>query len=150
MPVCEDETGVAVVMGHEVGHAIARHGAERVSQNILTTGGSEIVARILGGKDPANQEQVSKVLGMGVNVGFVLPFSRDQESEADRIGLILMAKAGYDPRAAPGFWSRMKASGGSRAPDFLSTHPNPDKRIAQIEGWMPEALRYYEAARVAR
>ncbi len=147
MPVCADDTGVAVVMGHEVAHAMARHGGERVSQSMVAQLGTEVAAEVIGSKDPAVREMVAVGLGAGVNVGVMLPFSRKHESEADQIGLILMAKAGYDPRAAPKFWERMNAmAGGSRPPEFLSTHPNPETRIAQLQSWMPEALPYYEAA----
>lgn len=147
MPVCQDETGVAVVMGHEVSHAIARHGGERISQGLVAEGGTEIVARILGGEDPASQKKVAEIFGLGAKFGVLLPYGREQESEADRIGLILMAKAGYDPRAAPGFWQRMMAQGGARPPEFLSTHPDPERRIQQLESWMPEALGHYSGPR---
>jgi predicted Zn-dependent protease len=149
MPVCQDDTGVAVVMGHEVGHAIARHGGERISQSIVAKAGTGVVAKILGGQDPDNQAMVAKALGVGANVGILLPFSRKQESEADHIGLLLMAKAGYDPRAAPLFWERMMAQGGERGPEFLSTHPDPANRIEQLKAWLPEALPHYEASRPA-
>lgn len=146
MPICQDETGVAVVMGHEVAHAIARHGGERVSQSVVMNAGTQVLAAILGGQDPARQDMVARALGVGTNVGLALPFSRDHESEADRIGLILMAKAGYDPRAAPEFWKRMSAQGGERGPEFLSTHPNPETRVEQLNAWIPEAMPYFERA----
>ena len=142
MPVCGDENGVAVVMGHEIAHAIARHGGERVSQGMLTQFGAEAASAMLGGNSPAVRQIITAGLGLGVT----LPFSRKHESEADRIGLILMAKAGYDPRVAPGFWQRMNAKGGQRAPEFLSTHPSPETRIQQLEEWMPEAMGYYRQA----
>lgn len=141
MPVCQDETGVAVVMGHEIAHAIARHGNERVSQNMIVQGGMA-AAEVMGITEPSQRETVAGLLGVGV----LLPFSRKHESEADHIGLILMAKAGYDPRVAPGFWERMNAGGGQRPPEFLSTHPHPETRVQQLNEWMPEAMRYYEDA----
>jgi predicted Zn-dependent protease len=144
MPVCQTEAGVAVVMGHEVAHAIARHGNERVSQNVMVGMGLEAAPMLMGSTDPVIQSSVAAALGIGAQVGVLLPFSRNHESEADRIGLILMAKAGYDPREAPRFWQRMESlSSGGRPPEFLSTHPNPDTRIQQLNAWMPEALEHY-------
>jgi len=145
LSVCENEAGVAVVMGHEVGHAIARHGNERISQAMLTQLGTEVASSVLGGDDPETRELVRMGLGIGANVAVTLPFSRKHESEADYIGLMLMAEAGYDPRAAPSFWKRMAAaSSGSTSFEFLSTHPHHDTRVEQLEGWMPEALALYE------
>lgn len=148
MPVTQDDNGIAVVMGHEVAHALARHGAERMTQSM----GAEVVGQILGAGvgmfNPAYTEAFSQAYGMGVNVTVILPWGRSQESEADHIGLILMAKAGYDPSAAVGFWERMSkaaaASGGSKPPEFLSTHPSDDTRITQIKQWLPEAMTYYK------
>ena len=145
MPICANETGVAVVMGHEVAHAIARHGNERVSQNVLIELGVGTGSALLGGSDPATQQAVSAALGMGAQVGIALPFGRSHESEADHIGIILMAKAGYDPREAPGFWERMSAqSSGGGTPEFLSTHPSHGTRIDQLKEWMPEAMKFYK------
>jgi predicted Zn-dependent protease len=145
MPICGDDTGVAVVMGHEVAHALARHGGERVSRGIVSDLGTDVLASVLGGQDKENQARVAQALGAGAQVGLLLPWGREQESEADRIGLILMAKAGYDPREAPRFWERMEAATGSggRPPEFLSTHPSPGTRMRQLEAWMPEALAHY-------
>jgi predicted Zn-dependent protease len=151
MPVCRDDTGVAVVMGHEVAHALARHGNERISQALLAECGTEaasiLVGKLLSKEDARLTELAHTALGVGVQVGAILPFSRAHESEADHIGLILMAKAGYDPREAPAFWERMLAAGSDRAPEFLSTHPDPANRIEALKGWIPEALPHYEAAR---
>jgi predicted Zn-dependent protease len=146
MPVCGDDTGVAVVMGHEVAHALARHGGERVSQSVVAKMGTDVVSKVLGGSDAASQQMIATALGAGAKYGALLPWGRTQESEADQIGLILMAKAGYDPREAPRFWQRMEAKTGSagRPPEFLSTHPNPETRIQQLEAWMPEALTHYQ------
>lgn len=129
----QDEEGLATVMSHEIAHAIARHGAERMT--------SSLVLNMVGG----SLTGAAKVgYGIATGVGIVLPFSRKQESEADHIGLILMAKAGYDPRKAIDFWSRMMTSDKKTLPVFLSTHPADEKRIAQIRAWMPEALNYYK------
>ena len=149
LPITKDEAGLAAVMGHEVAHAIARHGGERVSQNLLVQVGMAMVAASLNARDPQMTQLVTGLLGAGATVGILLPFSRDHESEADHLGLILMAKAGYDPHAARELWVRMaEASKGHEKPSlFLSTHPADETRIRQIEGWMPEALKYYETAR---
>ena len=133
-------------MGHEVAHALARHGAERVSQSI----GAEVVGQILtagvGIANPALAEDVAQLYGITASVGVILPWGRAQESEADRIGLILMAKAGYNPSSAVGFWERMsKIQQGGKPPEFLSTHPSDETRINQIKQWLPEAQKYYQA-----
>jgi predicted Zn-dependent protease len=151
MPVCQDETGVAVVMGHEVAHAIAHHGNERLSQAMIaefgTQAASALIGSLLSKSDARLTEMANAALGVGVELGAILPYSRAHESEADRIGLILMAKAGYDPRAAPAFWERMLAAETDRPPEFLSTHPDPSRRIEQLRSWIPEALPFYEASR---
>ncbi len=147
MPICKDENGVAVVMGHEIGHAIARHGGERVTQAALAEAGIAAASEWLSNKAPENRGEVAAAIGLGVQLGVLLPFSREHETEADHIGLILMAKAGFDPREAPKFWERMQAASGAKAhPEFLSTHPADGTRIAQLNSWMPEAMMYYEAA----
>ncbi len=141
----QDEAGVATVMGHEIGHVLARHGAERMSQYLLAQVGAVGLSLALGGQSPQTIQAINAAYGIGVNVGILLPFSRLEESEADHIGLILMAKAGYDPRAAIPFWERMaKAGGGRQPPAFLSTHPPTGQRIRQIQEWLPEALQYYK------
>lgn len=146
MPICATDDGVAVVMGHEVAHALAHHGAERMSQGM----GTEIIGQLLSiglnKADPAVRSGALQAFGLGAQVGVILPFSRNHESEADKIGLILMAKAGYDPRAAVDFWKRMAAQGGQKPPEFLSTHPSDETRIRQIEAWLPEALSYYKGS----
>ena len=146
MPIAQDDNGIAVIMGHEIAHALARHGAERMSQAM----GAQIIGQILaagvGTVNPGLQDDFLKVYGLGATVGVLLPWGRTQESEADRIGLTLMAKAGYDPSTAVGFWQRMsKASGGGKPPEFLSTHPSDEARIAQIKQWLPEAMKYYRS-----
>lgn len=144
--VAVDEAGLATVIGHEVAHALARHGAERVSQGVALQGIGTGVAIATGGKSPVVQAAVMQAYGLGAQVGVILPFSRHMESEADQIGLILMAKAGYDPAASIGLWERMGAlAGDARPPEFLSTHPSSDTRISQLRGWMPEADRHFRA-----
>ncbi|PON18865.1 peptidase M48 family protein [Candidatus Entotheonella serta] len=134
------EAGLAVVMGHEVAHALARHGAERMSQSMLANTGLSAISAIAG----AENQALVQAIGVAYGVGVQLPFGRGQESEADRIGLILMAQAGYDPREAIPFWQRMSAAkGGGGPPEFLSTHPSGETRIRQLQQWMPEALAEY-------
>ncbi len=131
--VCDTETGLAVVMGHEIGHAIARHGVERMSRAQLSQIGLTAASFSLGDLDPGSRHAVMAALGMGARVGVELPFSRDNESEADRIGVLLMAVAGYDPEEAPKFWDRMsRATGGSKGSDFLSTHPSHGERKQRL------------------
>jgi len=142
-PVAQDEAGLAAVLGHEVAHAIARHAGERMSQGLLLQLGAVGVQAAIGGADPVTRDLILQALGLGAQVGVILPFSRAQESEADRIGLILMAKAGYDPEAALHLWERMEKAGGKAPPEFLSTHPSYGTRQAQIRRWLPEVRRYY-------
>lgn len=144
LPVTENEDGLAVVMSHEVAHALAHHGAERMSQGELVNLGGAALQVGMTNKDPAVQKGVMSAFGLGANVGVLLPFSRSHEAEADHIGLILMAKAGYDPRSAVAFWQRMEALGGQKPPELLSTHPADATRIKKIEAELPEALTYYK------
>ena len=142
LPIARDDAGLAAVIGHEVGHVIARHSAERVSQQMVAQGlGGALVSGVLG-TDPQTSAQVAGLFAQGL----LLPWGRRQESEADHIGLILMAKAGYDPRAARDLWVRMgeASKGQSRPPEFLSTHPSEETRIRQIEAWLPEAQKHYK------
>jgi predicted Zn-dependent protease len=148
-PVAQDDAGLAAVLGHEVSHAIARHGGERMTEQLAVQGLTLVGTQtLLAGRDPAVVQLVGAALGAGANVGLLLPFSRAQESEADHLGLIYMAKAGYDPHASRDLWKRMaeRSSGQSDSPlsAFLSTHPLPATRITQIEGWIPEAMKYYK------
>lgn len=144
MPICKDENGVAVVMGHEVAHAIANHGRERMSQQLLAQFGLGTFGALMGQNPTAGHELLMQAIGAGTSVG-MLKFSREHESEADRMGLIFMAMAGYDPNAAPEFWERMAAMGGGDAPlEFLSTHPSHNTRIKDLKGWIPEAMQYYK------
>jgi len=144
LPITQDDTGLAVVMGHEISHAIAKHGNERMSQQLLAQLGAVGLSAALSSNPGATSEIFMAAYGLGANVGILLPYSRVQESEADHIGLILMAKAGYDPREAVPFWKRMNEKGGSRPPEFLSTHPAPETRIKDIEAEVPEAMKYYK------
>lgn len=148
MPICQDELGVAVVMGHEVAHAIARHGSERMSQGIVTQMGGVALAVALQEKPAETQALFMGAYGVGSQVGVLLPFSRLHESEADQLGLTFMAMAGYDPRVAPEFWKRMSSlGGGAQPPEFMSTHPSNETRIENLNTWMPDAMKYYNAAK---
>jgi predicted Zn-dependent protease len=140
LPVARDDAGLATIIGHEVGHVMAHHTAERISQYELLN-----IAGALAGAAGVSDLTMA-ALGLGAQVGVLLPYSRVNESEADHIGLLLMAKAGYDPREPVSLWQRMsQASGESgRGPEFLSTHPNPETRIANLQGWMPQAWQYYQ------
>lgn len=145
-----DENGLAVVMGHEVAHALAHHGAERMSTAILARIAATGAAIALGGGDPQTEQAVERAFGIGSEVGVLLPFSRKHESEADKIGLHLMAKAGYDPREAASFWKRMSEAGKDTPPEFLSTHPSDATRIREIEKWLPDVMPIYEKQRASR
>jgi predicted Zn-dependent protease len=145
-PIAKTDAGLAAVIGHEVAHALARHGAERMSTSTALQVGGAAVAVAAGTQGAAAQQAAMAAYGLGSTVGVALPFSRSQESEADHIGLILMAKAGYDPEAAIGLWQRMEQDEHSgRPPEWLSTHPNPDTRQQDIRGWIAEAMKYYQS-----
>jgi len=144
LPITQTETGVAVVMGHEVAHALADHGAQRMSAGTLQQIGA--VAGNVAIKDPQKRNMFNQAYGLGSTVGLMLPFSRGHETEADRIGLQIMAIAGYDPVEGAELWKRMKAkSGGQAPPEFLSTHPSNDTRIKNLSVWAPAAKQ--EAAK---
>lgn len=144
LPLTKDETGLAVVMGHEISHAIAQHGAERMSQGLLQQLGGMALSVALQNEPEATQNLFLTAYGVGTTVGVILPFSRTHESEADRLGLIFMAMAGYNPSAAVEFWTRMSQQGGAKPPEWLSTHPSDETRIADIKKHLPEALSYYK------
>jgi predicted Zn-dependent protease len=144
LPVTKDETGLAVVMGHEIAHAIAQHGAERMSQGLLQQLGGVALSVALQNEPGTTQNLFMTAYGVGTTVGVMLPFSRTHESEADHLGLIFMAMAGYDPTAAVDFWTRMAAQGGQKPPEWLSTHPSDETRIADLKKELPEALSYYK------
>jgi predicted Zn-dependent protease len=146
-PVAKTEAGLAAVMGHEVVHALARHGAERMSQGQLTNAALQVAGAAIGagGGHPVLGQATMAALGVGAQVGVLLPFSRAHESEADYVGILLAADAGYDPRESVGLWERMaQLSGGGGPAEFLSTHPGHDTRIEQLKSWMPEAMAIYE------
>jgi predicted Zn-dependent protease len=144
--MARNDDELAVVMGHEAAHAIARHAGERISGNMVIQGALQGTSIALGDMSPAAQQATMAALGLGSNVGVLLPWSRMQESEADELGLLIAADAGYDPRAAVDLWTRMGQQGGS-PPEFLSTHPSENTRIARLERLMPRAMQVYEAAR---
>ena len=144
LPVTQDETGLAIVMGHEVAHAIARHGNERMSQGLLAMMGGMALDVALANNSAETRNIFLTSYGIGSTLG-VLAYSRLQESEADKLGLIFAAMAGYDPQQAITFWQRMAAkSGGGGTPEFLRTHPSDQKRIADLQAFMPEAMKYYK------
>lgn len=142
LPYTATEAGLAVVMGHEIAHAIARHANERVSQQLIAEYGSQTLSAIMS-QNPSNAAKIfNAAIGIGGQLG-LLSFSRAQESEADKMGLIFMALAGYDPNEAVTFWQRMSQNSGTKPPEILSTHPSDDTRISNIKEWLPEAMKYY-------
>jgi len=146
LPIARNDAGLATVIGHEVGHVAAHHGAERISAGILAELGAVGLGIALQNRDPGVVNAVMQAYGIGVTVGGILPFSRSQESEADRIGLIYMARAGYDPRESIAFWQRMGEATRNKPtpPEFLSTHPDYGTRIRNLQNWLPEAMYYYQ------
>lgn len=146
LPVCQNEAGLAVVMSHEIAHALARHGGERMSHQMAAEGGEWALSRILGQRDSQKVEMIKSVYGIGTEYGVLLPFSRTQESEADSIGLTLMARAGYDPQEAPRFWERFSHENSSSVPELLSTHPSDETRMRQLNEQLPRAMSIYQSA----
>lgn len=144
LPVTKDETGLAVVMGHEIAHAVAKHGSERMSQQLIQQAGATGLMIALQEKPAETQAIWSSVYGYGTNLAVMLPYSRAHESEADHLGLIFMSMAGYNPQEAPSFWQRMSQTGGGAPPEILSTHPSDATRISNLQKWMPEAMAYYQ------
>lgn len=145
LPVTKDETGLAVVMGHEIAHAIANHGGERMSQGLIQQMGGVAMSVALSNKPAETQALFNTAYGVGSNVAVMLPFSRLHESEADQMGLTFMAMAGYDPRESVKFWKRMSdKSGGGKPPEFISTHPSDETRIKDLNKHMPQAMKYYK------
>lgn len=144
MPICKDDAGVAVVMGHEIAHAIAKHGNERMTHSLMQSAGSVALAVALRDKPQETQAMFMTAYGVGSQIGVMLPFSRTHETEADKLGLIFMAMAGYNPHEAPAFWTRMAAQSQGAPPEFLSTHPSHDTRIKNLNEFMPEAMKYYQ------
>lgn len=145
LPVAKTDEGLAVVMGHEIAHAIARHGNERMSQGILAAAGGVAIAVYMKDKPKETQALFLGAYGIGAGVG-MLAFGRNQESEADKLGMVFMSMAGYQPKEAIPFWERMKSAGGASVPEFLSTHPSHDTRIRRIQDWLPTAESYFEKA----
>ena len=145
LPVCQNEAGLAVVMGHEIAHAVANHGGERMSQQLLAQMGGMGLAAALQQQPEQTQQLAMAVFGAGTQLGALYPYSRLHEFEADRLGMVFMAMAGYDPNEAPQFWERMQAlkSGGAQ-PQFLSTHPSDANRIRELREAIPEAMRHYK------
>ena len=144
LPYTKTEAGLAVVMGHEIAHAIAKHGSERMSQQLGLQMGGMALSVALDKKPEQTKNLYLAAFGVGAQVGIMLPFSRTHETEADRLGLIFMSMAGYNPNEAVEFWQRMAASGGQKPPEFLSTHPADQTRISNLKKNMPEAMKYYK------
>lgn len=143
MPLCPKDDDLAVVMGHEIAHAVARHGNERMSQQMIVQAGSAAAAYALKDKPEQTQALLGAAIGVGANYGVMLPFSRKHELEADKLGLIFMTIAGYDPQEAIPFWTRMASVGsGQKPPEFMSTHPSDAHRIQQIRALLPEVEKY--------
>jgi predicted Zn-dependent protease len=139
VPVAKNADGLAVIMGHEIAHALLRHGGERMAQQKLVQIGSMAASMSTGDMDPGQRQMVMAALGAGAQYGVLLPFSRSHESEADKVGLLLAAAACYNPEEAPKLWERMAALGKQKPPEFMSTHPTEATRISQLQAWMPEA-----------
>lgn len=146
LPVAENEAALATVLGHEMAHATSRHGAQRVLQQNLTQTMMTGIAVSLSDMDYDKQRTIMGALGAGAKFGVLMPFGREHESEADHIGLLYMARAGYDPQESIRFWKRMEQEGGAQPPEFLSTHPSHGTRVQQLESWMPKALEEYQRA----
>jgi len=148
MPLCENEAGLAVVMSHEIAHALARHGAERMSQQAGVQGAGAVLGWAMSETTPLTRELAMRAFGTGTQYGILLPYSRHHESEADAIGIELMAKAGYDPAEAPLFWGRFGSakSGAPETPEWTSTHPSDERRAADLAEKLPHALQIYQSA----
>jgi predicted Zn-dependent protease len=144
LPLTKDENGLAVVLGHEISHAVARHGDERMSDALVQQLGGVALDVALQNQPDQTRQLFDAAYGVGTTVGVMLPFSRQQESEADELGLIFMAMAGYDPHTALDFWQRMQAAQTQSPPVFLSDHPSDQTRIQNIKKWMPKAMSYYK------
>jgi predicted Zn-dependent protease len=144
LPVTKDNNGLAVVLSHEIAHAIARHGNERMSQELLVQFGGIALNEAIKEKPDKTKGIFNTAYGIGSQVGVLLPYSREHELEADKLGLIFMAMAGYDPQTAVAFWERMSAIGGNKPPELLSTHPSDETRIKKIKSSLPEAMKYYK------
>lgn len=146
LPVCRNEAGLAAVIGHEVGHVLARHGGERISHSLLVQIGAKALEAAMRNGDPGTTRGVMAAFGLGADLGFVKPYSRTHESEADRFGIELMAKTGYDPAEAPRLWQRMEEQYGGSGIELLSTHPAHETRIRDLRAMLPHAKMLYEQA----
>ena len=149
LPVTQNEAGLATVLGHEMAHATSRHGAQRVLQQNLAQTAMTGIAVSLSDMDYDQQRAIMGALGAGAQYGVLMPFSRKDESEADHVGLIYMARAGFDPRESLRFWQRMEQAGREQPPEFMSTHPSHGTRIQQLQALMPKALEEYNRAKSA-
>jgi len=145
LPMTKTEEGVAVVMGHEIAHAVARHSNERLSQQMLLSYGASLTEILLSQKSDATRASIQTLYGLGSQFGVILPYSREHEYEADKLGLIFMAMAGYDPNEAIAFWERMSANSSGSVAEFMSTHPSNANRIANMKKVLPEAMTYFKA-----
>lgn len=145
LDIARDDNGLATVLGHEIAHVVARHGAERMSDMLLVQLGGMALGRAMHDKPEKTRALWMTAFGLGAQFGAMLPYSRLHESEADQLGLLFMATAGYDPRSAVDFWQRMEEAGSARPPELLSTHPAPNRRIENIKAHLPEAMAIYEA-----
>jgi len=143
LPVTQNETSLAIVMGHEIAHSVAKHGNERMSQGLIQQMGGTALSVALAQKPQQTQDLFMTAFGIGSTMGAILPWSRQQETEADQYGLIFAAMAGYDPREAIAFWQRMSTAGNGSQPEFLSTHPSDETRLRKLKQFIPEALKYY-------
>lgn len=144
LPIAKNEAGIAVVMGHEVAHAVAKHSSERLSQEMLLQYGASLTDVLTSNKSEVTRVGINTLFGLGAQFGVMLPYSRKHEYEADQLGLIFIAMAGYDPRQAIDFWERMEANSGGAPVEFMSTHPSDANRIEKLKSYLPEALKYYK------
>lgn len=142
--IVSSDDELAVVVGHEVAHAVAKHSNERMSQQLMAQYGAAILGQAVSNRSTAVQQLATSVYGIGAQYGVMLPFSRKHESEADYMGLVFMTMAGYNPDAAVGFWQKMSAGGSGSVPEFMSTHPSDATRIAEIKRWLPEIKAKYQ------
>ena len=144
LPLTQNEVGMAVVLGHEIAHAVAKHSSERMSQQMLVQYGASLTDVLLSKKSDATRSTINLLYGIGTQYGVMLPYSRQHEYEADHLGLIFLAMAGYDPNEAISFWERMAANSQGAPIEFMSTHPSDANRITKIKEFLPEAMKYYK------
>ena len=147
LPITQNETALAIVVGHEIAHAIAKHGSERMSEAMMQQLGGVALQVALSQKPQETQDLFMQSYAIGSQVGAMLPWSRQQETEADQYGLIFAAMAGYNPQEAIPFWQRMASAGGAKPPEFLSTHPSDETRMKKLQQFMPEAMKYYNSTK---